>query len=101
MYIKYNENKYTCKCQIFADTIVYRGLSEDFPETVDGEITLCDNGGAVLRVDKSSDYLRQTFADGVLTLTNIPEPEPIEPTDPVESEPSTREIINAILGVTE
>lgn len=64
----------------------YSGLPADFPAPVDGEITLCDDGGFELRADNSADYLRQTFTDGVLTLTNQSEPAPVEPVDPEPSE---------------
>lgn len=100
MYINYNGTKYPCTCRP-AKTMVYKGLPEDFPAPVDGEIQLCADDGFVMKVDNSKDYLRQTFVDGVLTLTNVPEPEPVEPEPEVEAEPTTEEILNAMLGVTE
>ena len=87
MYITYNNTNNPCICRPAA-TMVYSGLPEDFPAPVDGEITLCADDGFVMRVDNSADYLRQTFTDGTLTLTNQPEaeepvfPEPITPTGP-------------------
>ena len=41
-----------------------------------------------LRRDDPADYLRQTFEGGVLTLTNTPEPVPVEPSTPPEPEPT-------------
>ena len=73
MYILYNNTKYPCKCRP-ASTMKYSGLPEDFPTPVSGEIVLCADDDFVLRIDKVEDYLRQTFVNGVLTLTNIPEP---------------------------
>lgn len=96
MYIEYQNIKYTCSCRPFA-TMTYRGLPDDFPAPVDGEIILCADDGFVMRTDNSADYLRQTFADGVLTLTNEPEPKPVEP---IEPEPSAEQILDAMLGVT-
>ena len=88
MYIKYNNNDYPCTCQPSKNTVIYRGLNEDFPYPASGEIILCANDGFVMRTDNTADYLRQTFENGVLTLTNIPEPvepaEPVEPEEPVE-----------------
>jgi hypothetical protein len=81
--------------------MVYKGLPNDFPAPVDGEITLCDDDGFVMRTDNSADYLRQTFVDGVLTLTNESDEEPVEPVKPVKDKPTTAEIVNAMLGVTE
>lgn len=95
MYIKYNGTDYPCKCRP-SKTMYYIGLPDDFPAPVDGEIILCADDGFVMRTDNSADYLRQTFENGVLMLTNTPEP--IAP-DPVEPEPSTAEILDAMLGV--
>ena len=97
MYIKYNGTDYPCKCRP-GSTMIYRGLPDDFPAPVGGVITLCENDGFVLREDTAEDYLRQTFGNGVLTLTNIPEPEVVE--TPTVAEPTTKEVLNALLGVT-
>lgn len=69
MYIAYNGTKYPCQCRPSA-TMVYRGLPDDFPAPVSGEIALCADNGFIMRTDKAEDYLRQTFEGGVLTLTN-------------------------------
>lgn len=106
MYISYNRKNYPCKCRI-GDAVYYRGLPDDFPAPVTGEITLCADDGFVMRTDNPSDYLRQTFDDGVLTLTN--EPEPVEPEEPVEPQSTLgdrvfvlEEALDMILsGVTE
>jgi hypothetical protein len=55
--------------------MVYRGLPDDFPFPAFGEIVLCADDGFTLRKDNATDYLRQVFESGVLTLTNVPEPE--------------------------
>lgn len=72
MYIEYNKVRYPCTCRPAA-TMVYRGLPEDFPAPVEGEVLLCSDDGFVLRTDNAADYLRQTFENGVLALTNVPE----------------------------
>ncbi len=100
MYIKYNEVNYKCDCGINRDTIRYVGLPEDFPAPVSGDIVLCANDGFELRTDTVENYLRQTFDNGVLTLTNLPEPVEPEPIDPVDNEPTTAEILDTLLGVT-
>lgn len=100
MYINYNGTKYPCTCRP-AKTMVYKGLPDDFPAPVDGEITLCADDDFLMRVDNSKDYLRQTFVDGVLTLTNVPEPEPVEePEEPVEPEPTQLDILEAQVTYT-
>ena len=98
MYIKYNGTDYPCKCRP-SKTMTYRGLPDDFPAPVSGEIILCADDGFVLRKDNADEYLRQTFENGVLMLTNTPEP--VEPEVPVVAEPTTKEVLNALLGVTE
>jgi hypothetical protein len=48
--------------------------------------TYADNG-MLMRVDNASDYARQTYENGILTLTNAPEPEPVtEPETPIPTE---------------
>lgn len=81
MYIKYNGTDYPCICRP-SKTMCYQGLPDDFPAPVSGEIILCADDGFVLRTDNTEDYLRQTFENGVLMLTNTPEPVETEP-DPV------------------
>lgn len=75
MHITYDEKIYVCGCRP-GKTMKYSGLPENFPTSVSGEIKLYADDGFLLRTDNTSDYLRQTFADGILTLTNAPEPEP-------------------------
>lgn len=100
MYINYEGAIYTCKCSIGSNDIKYIGLPEDFPAPANGEILLCADDGFVLRADSTVDYIRQTFADGILTLTNEPEPEVVEPEEePGNGEPTTAEILDALLGV--
>lgn len=98
MYILYNSIKYPCKCRP-AKTMRYRELPESFPVPVSGGIALYADDDFLLRTDNTADYLRQTFEDGVLTLTNEPEPEPIPEPEPVEPEPTISEILDAMLGV--
>ena len=93
MYIIYNSIKYPCKCRP-SKTMRYRELPEDFPAPVEGEIALYADDDFLLRKDNTADYLRQTFEDGVLTLTNEPEPEPVEPVDP---EPTAQDDTDAML----
>lgn len=100
MYITYNGTEYSCRCAI-GTSITYKGLPADFPHPVSGAIRLYANDGFHLRTDIAEDYLRQVFEDGTLTLTNSPEPvEPDPIPEPTEDEPTTAEILDALLGVT-
>lgn len=94
MYIKYKNQKYSCKCSISNETIRYNDLPENFPETVQGDIVLCADDGFELRTDNTKDYLRQTFEKGTLTLTNVPEKEIVEVPE-VEAEPTELERLRA------
>lgn len=106
VYIRYNSKNYPCVCHL-GKTMIYSGLQEDFPAPVSGEIELCADDGFVLRTDTVSDYLRQTFSNGVLVLTNTPEPTPEPNPTPKELREKaydTRKVItfdNDILTVTE
>lgn len=86
MYLDYGKKQYPCGSRIGAD-MVYTGLPEEFPAPVDGPVKLCRDDGFVLREDDPAGYLRQTFAGGVLTLTNTPEPEAEDPGEPPEELP--------------
>lgn len=96
MYIEYEGKQYPCHCRPGA-VMVYTGLPEDLPAPVEGAVMLCRDDGFVLREDDPKAYLRQTFADGVLTLTNEPEPEPVTEPDAPEApaEPSAIEQLRA------
>lgn len=96
MYILYKDMKYSCDCKVGA-TMIYRNLPDDFPSEVTGEIQLCADDDFVLRTDIVEDYLRYTFVDGVLTLTNIPESIPSEP---IEPEPTQLDRIEAQVAYT-
>ena len=94
MYIKYKDKKYSCKnCSITKNSIIYRGIEESFQTPIEGEICLYSDNDFVMRTDKVSDYLRQTFANGILTLTNIHETNETE--IEVSNEPSMIEQLRA------
>ena len=95
MYILYNDTKYPCKCRP-ASTMRYSGLPDDFPTPVSGEIILCADDDFVLRTDIVEDYLRQTFENGVLTLTNTPEPEPEPEPEPIDPQPTIEERVTTL-----
>lgn len=96
MYILYKDVKYDCVCKP-SKVMQYRGLPSDFPSKITGEIQLCADDGFVLRTDIVEDYLRYTLIDGILTLTNMPEPIPSEP---AESEPTQLDRIEAQVAYT-
>ena len=90
MYIKYQNKKYICeKCIIGSEFITYKNLAVDFPQIVSGEIVLFADDGFELRTDNVENYLRQTFENGILTLTNMPE-------TVVDTEEETEQPINPI-----
>lgn len=108
MYIVYKNTKYPCKCRP-SETMRYSELPDDFPVPVEGEIALYADDDFLLRIDNTSDYLRQAFENGVLTLTNEPEPEPapepeLTPAELREQAYNTERIItweNEAITVTE
>ena len=99
MYIEYNGKKYDCGCKPRWGNMVYTGLPEDFPAPVSDVIKLYSDDGFLMREDNPNDYLRQTFENCTLTLTDTPEPEPIEPVEPEEETETADDVLNALLGV--
>ena len=78
MYVIYNNQKYECKRHKVSKYIaIYKGLPNDFPSTVEGEIAIYDDYDTLLDIVDTSDYLRQEFSNGILILYKFPEP--IEP----------------------
>ncbi len=97
MCIEVNGTKYPCQCRP-GESMVYRGLPEDFPAPATGTVALCRDDGFILREDDPADYLRQVFEGGTLTLTNAPEPVPVEPAPaPVRTAISMEDMAEAIL----
>lgn len=104
MYITYNNANYPCKSlKVSKGTKIYSGLPEDFPTKISGKITLKSDVGIEMRTDNADDYQYHSFENGTLTLTNIPAPEPSEPSESIETdEATTEDMANAILeGVNE
>lgn len=74
MYVIYNNQKYECKRHKVSKYIaIYKGLPNDFPSTVEGEIAIYDDD-ILLDIVNTSDYLRQEFSNGILILHKLPEP---------------------------
>ena len=93
MYILYNDKQYPCKYRNNMHTVAYSNLPEDFPAPVEGEILLYADDDFLLRIDYVEDFKRQTFVNGTLTLTDIPEPEPTPDPEPTP-EPETPDEIS-------
>lgn len=83
MYITNDSKHYSCMGYGYRDgTAVFSGV-EGLELPVDGAVTLCTDEGFELAVQDAGDYVRQTLEGNVLTLTNLPEPEPVpEPLEP-------------------
>ena len=71
-------------------TVLSAGIGEDTirytlaetPEHIGETIRLETDTGMALRTDRAADWLRRYIEDGVLVLTNLPEPEEPEVTEP-------------------
>ena len=94
MYIQYKNKNYHCRCIVGNKAIHYKGLPDNFSEAAEGEIVLCADDGFKLRTDNVENYLRQTFENGTLTLTNMPKKEVVEETK-TETEPTEIEKLRA------
>lgn len=69
-------------------------LAEGLPEglTAAGTVATYRDDGFLLCEDTVSDYARQESKAGLLRLTNVPEPEPVEATEEAETEEPVAEV---------
>lgn len=95
MYLLINNTQYPVTKRIVSkDTVKYLSVSPD-PGTVSGTIQMYRDDGFLLAEDDSDGYSRQTYAGTILTLTNKPEPTPVE----TVHVPTDGEVLNTLLGV--
>ena len=106
MYLIINNKRYTVSRRIHtSDTVKFLSVTEN-PGTISGTIQMYRDDGFLMSEDNAGDYQRQIYAGTLLTLTNKPEPVPVE-TGPVgpsitERVEDLEEALNMILtGVTE
>ena len=79
----------------FGEWLSLRLLGEERPELpLEGELRVESDSGELLCFIETEDFARQLIRGDVLTFTNEPEPEPVEP------EPGAEELINILLGVS-
>lgn len=95
MYLLINNEQYPMTKRIVSkDTVKYLSVSPN-PGTVNGSIQMYRDDGFLLAEDDSTSYTRQTYAGTILTLTNKPEPTPVE----TVHVPTDGEVLNTLLGV--
>lgn len=93
MYIKLNGEKYAdVKRTSYRSVgkVVYIGESLAGIEEVSGEIEVYRDDDFLLCTDKASDYARHIIAEGVITMTNEPELQPVPESDPEAVEEPTQ-----------
>lgn len=95
MYLLINNTQYPVTKRIVSkDTVKYLSVSPD-PRPVSGSIQMYRDDGFLLSEDDPDGYTRQTYAGTILTLTNTPEPTPVE----TVHVPTDGEVLNTLLGV--
>ena len=84
MKLKINRKNHTVNSRdVRGQTVTYTGVTPE-PESIGGILLLLRDDGFVLAQDNADKYERKTCVGGVLTLSNDPEPEPVEPKPTVE-----------------
>lgn len=95
MYIKIGEIQYPCTRRIVTkDTVKYLSVKPN-PGEVTGKIQVYRDDGFLMAEDNADNYERQTYAGTIFTLTNKPEPVPVE----TVHVPTDGEVLNTLLGV--
>lgn len=83
MYLLINNNQYpVSRRRKTSDSVIFSGVTQE-PTDLSGMIQMYSSSDFLLSEDRVSDYLRHTYAGNTLTLTNQPEPEPVDPPKPV------------------
>lgn len=102
MYLIINETRYTCSKRIKkADTIKFLSVTPAVEE-ISGTAKLYRDDGFFMAEDDLDSFERKSYVGTLLTVTNAPEPTPVDPTTTTEYRLSTIEQeLNALLGVTE
>ena len=96
MYITNKTKKYPCTGYYPTEnTIVFSGI-DGLALPINGEIKLCRDDGFELATQICENYVRQTYENNTLTITNEPEPIVVEPIAPTTPEPTLEERTTAL-----
>ena len=86
MYLIINNNKHGVRQRIVsADTVKYLCVTPS-PAEVSGTIRMFRDDGFLMSEDNAADYERVSVYGSLVTMTNAPEPVPVEPTPTLEDE---------------
>lgn len=94
MKIIHNGNEYGCFDFQCSASTAFLHFVEKPAEEISGELVLCADNGFVLQTINTVDFLRSYWTNNIFVLTNIPEPEYVEPDpdEPVEPEEPTEDV---------
>ena len=77
----------------------FRLMGDDLPVSLGETVELCQDDGFVLRVETVADYKRWALEGKTLVLTNRPVPVSLPDPGPVEEEPPTPTVQDAMLDM--
>ena len=97
MYININNTHYPCTCD--ARRIWPVRFAGDAPSAVSGVITLCADDGFELASYNTADFLRVVLTGDTLTLTNEPEPVPVDPVPDDTVQVTQEDIVASLLDM--
>ena len=97
MYLLINDTRHTVSRRIVTkDTIKYLSVTPE-PGTVSGTIQVYRDDGFLMAEDNADGFERQQYIGTLLTLTNKPEPIPVDPTTTDSYRIATLESENKLL----
>ena len=100
MYLIINNNRYTISKRVVTKESIKYFTVTPAVEDISGTATMYRDDGFLMSEDNLDDFKRKSYVGTVLTVTNLPEPTPVDPTATINYRVYEIEsTLNTLLGV--